>query len=234
MQALATEMNLSETAYVRPLDDGFELRWFTPAFEVDLCGHATLASASILWSKGYVAEDENIVFHTHSGALIIHQNKEWIVMEFPAEPAEERPVPDGLLEALGVEGVWIGANRMDWMVEIQSPLQLRSLKPNYSELARLLERGVIVTSTSDDDRYEFLSRFFAPRAGVNEDPVTGSAHCCLGPYWSSRLQKNHLVGFQASPRGGVVGVEILGDRVLLKGRAVTVFETAVALPGSSF
>ncbi len=122
MQALATEMNLSETAYVRPLDDGFELRWFTPAFEVGLCGHATLASASILWSKGYVGADEDMVFRTHSGALTIHLNGEWIVMDFPAEPAQARPAPDALLKAVGVEGVvWVGANRMDWMVEIQSP-----------------------------------------------------------------------------------------------------------------
>ena len=231
MQALATEMNLSETAYVRPLDDGFELRWFTPAFEVDLCGHATLASASILWSKEYVAAAEDIVFHTHSGALTIHLNGDWIVMDFPAEAATARPVPEGLLQALGVEGVWVGANRMDWLVEIRSPLQLRSLTPNYVELARLLERGVIVTCISDDDRYDFLSRFFAPAVGVNEDPVTGSAHCCLAPYWASSLQKNSLVGFQASPRGGVVGVEVVGDRVLLKGRAVQVFETTVAVAG---
>lgn len=230
MQAMATEMNLSETAYLRPLEDGYELRWFTPASEVDLCGHATLASAWVLWDLGRTPLDQKIAFHTRSGVLRAGREKDWITLDFPAQPARQRQPLPGLLEALGVEAVWTGANLADWLVEICSPARLRSLQPDFAALKVLPARGIIVTSPADNPRYDFLSRFFAPRVGVDEDPVTGSAHCCLGPYWSSRLDKSSLLGYQASARGGVVGVEVLGDRVLLRGQAVPVFETTVAAP----
>ena len=221
MQNVAAEMNLSETAFLLPSSDGFSLRWFTPAVEVDLCGHATLAGAHALWEEGILGERETARFHTRSGVLTATRNGEWIELDFPATPAEPADAPDGLLESLGVtEPVFVGRSKFDYLVEVASEDQVRALAPDSVALARIDARGAIVTSRSGE--YDFASRFFAPAAGVVEDPVTGSAHCCLGPYWSARLGKTEMVAFQASARGGVVRVRLEGDRVKLGGQCVTV------------
>lgn len=222
MQAVAAEMNLSETGFVRPLADGFELRWFTPAIEVDLCGHATLASAHALWTVGNVDEAQSIRFHTKSGLLTCAKNGDFIELDFPATPAQEAEPPAGLLDSLGVVSSFVGQTKFDIVVVVQSEQVVRSLKPDFARLKQIPIRGIVVTSQSDDPQFDFVSRFFAPAVGINEDPVTGSAHCCLGPLWSERLGKTKMEAFQASARGGVVRVEVAGDRVLLGGQAVTV------------
>jgi PhzF family phenazine biosynthesis protein len=222
MQAVAAEMNLSETAFVHPLHDGFALRWFTPATEVDLCGHATLASAHALWTERMVVENESIRFQTKSGLLICTKSGTVIQLDFPATPAEESEPPGGLLEALKVEPIFVGHSKFDQLIQVGSEQVVRELKPDFTRLREISTRGVIVTSKSVDSRFDFVSRCFAPRVGIDEDPVTGSAHCCLGPYWSERLGKTELTGYQASTRGGVVRVRVNGDRVLLGGNAVTV------------
>ncbi len=222
MQSVASEMNLSETAFIRSMEDGFELRWFTPAYEVELCGHATLASAHALWSEGIVDQSQPIHFHTKSGILVCTLRGKLIEMDFPATPAQTDKPPAGLLDALGVHPIFTGKSKFDRFLVVDSEATVRSLKPDFAALRQIAMRGVIVTSKSDNARYDFVSRYFAPGAGVDEDPVTGSAHCCLGPYWSEQLGKSELTAFQASDRGGVVHVRISGDRVLLGGRAVTV------------
>lgn len=223
MQAVAAEMNLSETAFVRPEgDEDFELRWFTPAIEVDLCGHATLAAAHALWSEGIVPQDRPIRFHTRSGVLTCTTDGKLIELDFPATPADAAEPPAGLLEALGVTPSFVGRSRFDKFVLVESEQTVRSLKPDFARLREVPMRGVIVTSPSADPRFDFVSRYFAPGAGIDEDPVTGSAHCCLGPFWSARLGKTDLTAYQASARGGVVRVRINGDRVILGGQAVTV------------
>jgi predicted PhzF superfamily epimerase YddE/YHI9 len=228
MQSVAAEMNLSETAFVRRLDNGFALRWFTPKVEVDLCGHATLASAHILWTEGLVAPTEPIRFHTKSGLLTCSPSGASIELDFPATAPQAVEPPSGLLGALGTDSAWVGKTRFDYLVLVDSESALRSLSPEFRELVKLKTRGVIVTARSDDSRFDFVSRFFAPAAGVDEDPVTGSAHCCLGPFWADRLGKVALFGFQASPRGGVVQVRVLGNRVILGGQAVTIWRGELA------
>jgi len=220
MQSVAREMNLSETAFLAPHLDGYHLRWFTPAVEVDLCGHATLASAHTLWEEGLLRPDEQARFHTLSGLLTAERNGARIEMDFPAKPEEPAPAPEGLAAALGAELGYVGRNAFDYIVELDSEQTVRRLKPNFAELEKLPVRGVIVTSEAAD--YDFVSRFFAPGSGIPEDPVTGSAHCCLGPFWSKRLDKTDFVAYQASARGGVVYVRLEGDRVRLGGQAVTV------------
>ena len=223
MQRVAREMNLSETAFlVGRESDGYDLRWFTPAIEVDLCGHATLASAHVLWEDGHLSAGAPAVFHTRSGRLSAERRGDWIEMDFPAEPAEPAPVPKGLAEALGAEPVHFGRNRFDCLVEVDSEATVRALDPDIRGLGALPVRGVIVTARGETPGFDFVSRFFAPRAGVDEDPVTGSAHCCLGPYWRGRLGRDAFTAWQASARGGVVKVVVAGDRVLLSGQAVTV------------
>lgn len=224
MQAVAAEMNLSETAFVRPLDDDFELRWFTPAIEVELCGHATLASAHVLWTEGIAKTGQPIRFHTMSGVLTCTQAGDLIELDFPATPAKEAEPPAGLLDALGVQPSYVGKSRFDKFILVESENVLRSLKPDFAALRQISMRGVIVTSPSDDPQFDFVSRYFAPGAGIDEDPVTGSAHCCLGPYWSEQLGKIEMTAFQASARGGIVRVRVNGDRVLLGGQAVTVMK----------
>lgn len=224
MQAVAAEMNLSETAFVRPVDDRFELRWFTPTVEVELCGHATLASAHALWSVGVVGRQTPIRFQTKSGELICTRQGESIELDFPATPATEAEPPPGLLEALGVEPVFVGRSKFDKFVLVESEPVVRALRPDFERLRQIPARGVIVTSASEDPRFDFVSRYFAPAAGIDEDPVTGSAHCCLGPLWSERLGKTRMTAFQASARGGTVRLRIAGDRVFLSGQAVTVFD----------
>ena len=223
MQDVAAEMNLSETAFLVPRADGFDLRWFTPACEVDLCGHATLAAAHALWEIRRLAADQPARFHTASGPLTVRRLGDGALeMDFPAEPAEAAAVPPGLLEALGTQAVFVGRNRIDHLVEVAEAQTLRRLAPDMARLKRVEIRGVIVTARSDEPTYDFLSRFFGPQVGVDEDPVTGSAHCCLAPYWGAKLGKAELVGHQVSRRGGVVGVKPRGNRVLISGRAVTV------------
>jgi predicted PhzF superfamily epimerase YddE/YHI9 len=224
MQKVAREMNLSETAFVRRRGEEFILRWFTPAVEVELCGHATLASAHILWEKGYVDPREGIRFRTLSGVLTASRRGDWIELDFPAEPEKPARPPPGLGRALGVTPRYVGKNRFDYLVEVDSEEVLRSMTPDFNLLKSVPARGVIVTCPSAAPEYDFVSRFFAPRVGVNEDPVTGSAHCCLGPFWSRRLNKTEFLAYQASSRGGVVRVRLSGDRVILGGRGVTVME----------
>ena len=223
LQAVAREMNLSETAFLWPRDDGFDLRWFTPAAEVELCGHATLASAHVLWEDGHLAPGEPARFHTLSGLLTAVRRGDWIEMDFPAEPEEEvlAPPPE-LARALGVAPSYVGRNRFDYLVAVASAAEVRGLSPDFTLLRAVAARGVMVTAPADSPGIDFVSRFFAPAVGIDEDPVTGSAHCCLGPFWSRRLGSGDLVGYQASPRGGVVRVSLAGDRVLLAGQAVTV------------
>ncbi len=223
MQHVATEMNLSETAYLRKRDDGdWSLRWFTPAVEVDLCGHATLASAHALWEEGRLAANETARFQTRSGLLTATRDGDWIELDFPATPVDAAQVPEGLLEALGVRPLFVGRNRFDYFVEVESEEEVRALTPDLTQLRRVRARGVIVTSRATMDGYDFVSRFFAPQAGVDEDPVTGSTHCALTPYWASRLGRNNMTAYQASPRGGSLRVSLAGDRVRIAGHAVTV------------
>ena len=222
MQSVAREMNLSETAFLVRAGDGYDLRWFTPSVEVALCGHATLASAHVLWEEGHLAAAQQARFHTKSGLLTGDRAGDWIELDFPVKREETAPAPAGLAEALGVAPKYVGRNQFDYLVEIDGEAAVRHLTPNHAALATLPVRGVIVTSRADSPGYDFVSRFFAPGSGVAEDPVTGSAHCALGPYWQSRLGKSQLVGYQASPRGGIVRVRVAGDRVKLGGKAVTV------------
>jgi PhzF family phenazine biosynthesis protein len=222
MQQVAAEMNLSETAFLLPEQDGYRLRWFTPATEVPLCGHATLASAHVLWETGRLKPTEPARFHTRSGLLTVQRGPHGMTMDFPARPAEACPPGEDLPAVLGVQASYVGKNVLDYLVEVNDEQAVRSLQPDFARLKQYPVRGVIVTARSDNPAYDFVSRFFAPGAGILEDPVTGSAHCCLGPYWSRRLNKRELVGYQASPRGGFVRIGVRGDRVDLGGQAVTV------------
>lgn len=228
MQAVAAEMNLSETAFLVPNQDGFGLRWFTPAFEVDLCGHATLASAHTLWQIGKLDAETPARFHTRSGLLTATRTSAGIVMDFPAEPASETEAPAGLASALGARPAFVGRNRMDYLVELGDASAVKSLEPDMTALAEIETRGIMVTARADDPDLDFVSRFFGPRAGILEDPVTGSAHCCLGPYWADKLNKTVLEAAQVSARGGRLTVTISGDRVQLAGHAVTVLEGQLA------
>lgn len=222
MQQVAREMNLSETAFLFRQGDGWSLRWFTPTVEVDLCGHATLASAHVLWQDGHLAPGAQARFDTRSGRLTADRKGEWIEMDFPAEPARPATPPASLLEALRVAADFVGKNRMDYLVEVESAAVVRALEPDFTRLRSLPVRGVIVTARASDNKVDFVSRFFAPGSGVDEDPVTGSAHCCLAPYWGAKLGKTEMTGHQVSARGGVVRVRNAGDRVILGGQAVTV------------
>jgi len=223
MQHVALEMNLSETAFAHRHADGtFALRWFTPVMEVDLCGHATLATAHVLWSEGHAAPDEVLAFDTRSGCLSAERRGAWVELAFPAEPLEATVSPPGLLSALAVDPRYVGRNRFDYLVEVDSETTVRALAPDLRALPELEARGVIVTSRGATAGLDFVSRFFAPAVGIDEDSVTGSAHCCLAPYWRSCLDRAELTGFQASTRGGVVRTCVEDDRVRLGGQAVTV------------
>jgi len=227
MQHVAAEMNLAETAFVQKRPDGdYHLRWFTPAVEVDLCGHATLASAHALWTSGTVPPDP-LRFHTRSGVLTCARNGDLIELDFPATPVVDVPTETMVLEGLGVSIGQFGRSKFDVVVRLDSDAAVRAVRPDYNKLGAVKARGVIVTATSDDQKYDFVSRFFGPQVGIDEDPVTGSAHCALAPYWSSKLGKKEMTGYQASSRGGVVRVRLLGDRIILGGQAVTVLEGAL-------
>ena len=221
MAKVAMEMNLSETAFLHPNGDGYELRWFTPAIEVDLCGHATLASAHVLWEDRHLEPHTTARFHTRSGLLTCKLSCGWIEMDFPAKFEEPAEAPPQLAEALGVELKYVGRNQFDYLVEVADEQTLRSLNPKHHLLRQLPVRGVIATARGDGE-FDFVSRFFAPGSGIDEDPVTGSAHTALTPFWAARLGKMEMNAFQASPRGGVVKVRLAGDRVILLGQAVTV------------
>jgi len=215
------EMNLSETAFLYPNGDGYRLRWFTPSVEVDLCGHATLGTAHVLWTEGHLKPDQAARFHTKSGVLTCHLRGDWIEMNFPAKLEQPAEPPPQLAEALGAEPKYVGRNQFDYLVELADEKTLRELKPRHHLLRELPVRGVIATARGSGG-FDFVSRFFAPGSGIDEDPVTGSAHCALAPFWAARLGKTEMTGYQASPRGGVVKVRLEGDRVVLMGQAVTV------------
>lgn len=224
MRNVAREMNLSETAFLVPQNGDFHLRWLTPSVEVDLCGHATVASAHVLWEDGYLPAGKQARFHTRSGLLLADRRGDWIELDFPAKSAERADAPEGLLSSLGVpKPLYVGRNAWDYLVEVESEDQLAALSPDHTQLRKIPVRGVIVTCRAKaGSEFDFLSRFFAPGSGVDEDPVTGSAHTALGPYWGAKLNKTEMTGFQASQRGGVVRVRLAGDRVILGGQAVTV------------
>ena len=227
MQSIAAEMNLSETAFVSPhAGDGFDLRWFTPKLEVALCGHATLASAHVLWESGTIGVKAVARFHTQSGVLLAMRANGGIELDFPAKQvAEAKPAP-GLIEALGVKPVWVGRNAFDYFVEVAKESEVRDAQPDHLKLGKIEVRGVIVTSrpANGENGVDFVSRFFAPGSGVAEDPVTGSAHCALAPYWAAKLGRTEMTGHQISARGGIVRVRVEGDRVMLGGNAVTVMK----------
>ncbi|MDZ8184696.1 MAG: PhzF family phenazine biosynthesis protein [Nostoc sp. ChiSLP02] len=224
MQNVAQEMNLSETAFLVKQDDGFNLRWFTPAVEVPLCGHATLASAHVLWSEGHLPPNEVARFYTKSGVLIAKLQGEWIELDFPVNRSKTTIAPPELSQALGVPYKSVLQNSLGYLVELESEELVRQIQPNFQLLKTLPVADVIVTSIANSNsEYDFVSRFFAPGLGINEDPVTGAAHCCLASFWRDRLHKDRFLAYQASSRGGVVKVYYDGgDRVLLGGQAVTV------------
>jgi PhzF family phenazine biosynthesis protein len=232
MQSIAYEMNLSETAFLlKPAsgtgrqDEGYSLRWFTPTAEVDLCGHATLSSAHILWEEGLADTGKPVQFQTKSGLLFAHFKGDKIEMDFPAISEKEVSYPADLIHALGgVEPKYVGMTRWNYVVELENESAVKSVKPDYARLLALPGWGTMITAKSDSGDYDFVSRFFAPEKGVPEDPVTGSAHCALGPFWQKRLGKKEFIAYQASSRGGSVGVRVEGDRVFLSGKAVTVIK----------
>ena len=223
LRHVAREMNLSATAFLVRRDDEFDLRWLTPTVEIDLCGHATLASAHVLWEEGHLPRGTQARFHTRSGLLTADRHGEWIELDFPVQrgvPAE--PLPS-LLSGLGITAATaVMKNRLDYLVEVESEEELRAVKPNHTLLRQIPVRGVIVTARSDSPSFDFMSRFFAPASGIDEDPVTGSAHTALGPYWGAKLGKSEMTAYQASARGGIVRLRLAGDRIVLGGQAVTV------------
>jgi predicted PhzF superfamily epimerase YddE/YHI9 len=234
MQHLAAELNLSETAFVVPDGDAFGLRWFTPTTEVQLCGHATLASAHALWETGRLAADAPARFRTRwKGELVATRAGGGIALDFPSAPARTVVSPDGLGTALGAEPVAVGVNELHHVVELADATTVRTLAPDLDLLAGVAEvEAVAVTARSDDPKYDFVSRYFAPRHGISEDPVTGSAHTSLGPWWAERLGRPTLTGLQVSARTGVVRVTVgtpAPDRVLLEGHAVTIWQGSLQI-----
>lgn len=224
MQSVAQEMNLSETAFLTKQEQNYGLRWFTPTTEVPLCGHATLASAHVLWTEGYASTGQAINFQTKSGLLTAKYQDDWIELDFPANRSQDIPPITKLQDALGVRIKTFAYNSLGYLVEVHSPMQVKELKPNFASIKQLPVSNVIVTSqASNNSEYDFVSRFFAPGLGIDEDPVTGAAHCCLATYWRERLQKDSFLAYQASSRGGVIKLDYDGgDRVVIKGQAITV------------
>lgn len=222
MQSVAAELNLSETAFLHHDGDLWRLRWFTPTTEVELCGHATLACAQVLRELGLLAEEAMARFATRSGELSARAVGDALELDLPATPAEEAPPPPGLLEALGVEPRWAGRSCFDWLFVLEDASAVCAARPDFRALAACTSGGAIVTAAPGPSGHDFVSRFFAPSLGIDEDPVTGSAHCALGPFWGSRLGKREMRAFQASRRGGELGVRTEGGRVFLTGRATTV------------
>jgi predicted PhzF superfamily epimerase YddE/YHI9 len=221
MQSVAAELNLSETAFVHPLEEGFELRWFTPSAEVDLCGHATLASAHVLWENGWLAPDREAHFLTRSGWLKARRGTEGIELDFPADPTSPREGGESLEAVLGKTVVTLHQGRNKWLAELATESEVRDCRPDMAGISTLPAQGLIITARSSAP-FDFVSRFFAPAVGIEEDPVTGSAHCTLAGYWGKRLGKAQMTAWQASTRGGRLGVRVHGERVFLTGQAVTV------------
>jgi PhzF family phenazine biosynthesis protein len=222
LQSIAAEMNLSETAFVKKIDEGFSLRWFTPKAEVELCGHATLASAHILWQEGILKPDEEAIFHTvFKGKLTAKKEGDEIVLNFPVNSPSPAGINEKLEKALGIKPLFLGTTEHHYLAELNSEEEVRNVKPDFDLLVKLEKYGTIITAKAENKNYDFVSRFFAPLKGVKEDPVTGSAHCVLAPYWSGKLGMKSMKAFQASERGGYISVTLKGDRVLLAGTAVT-------------
>lgn len=225
LQNIAAEMNLSETAFVKKMDDGFSLRWFTPVSEVELCGHATLSSAHILWQEGILKPEEEAVFHTvFKGKLTAKKIGDEIELNFPVNISKSSGSFVELEKALGIKPVNFETTDHHYIIELNSETDVKNVKPDFNLLNKLEKYGTIITARAENDNYDFVSRFFAPAKGINEDPVTGSAHCVLTPYWSKKLNKKTMKAFQASQRGGYLNVTIEGDRVLIAGKAVTVLK----------
>ena len=228
MQLVAREMNLAESAFLVREGTEWRLRWMTPLVEVDLCGHATLAAAHVLWTEGHSKAGTELRFQTRSGLLTATQSNGLIWLDFPSTPPRPVEAPQDLATMLGAEPVWVGQTPFDYLVELKDEATVRGLNPDLAAIAKLGGRGVIVTAAASPSKAksaesaDYVSRFFAPAVGVPEDPVTGSAHCALSPYWSGKLGRNDLVGFQASVRGGVIKTVLAGDRVKLGGEAVTI------------
>lgn len=228
MQQLAFELGYSETAYVTPQDGAFALRWFTPKVEVPLCGHATLASAHVLWNVGRAQGP--ITFHTLSGELTCEREKGLIFLDLPRRDVEDDAPPVGLLSALDChKPVAVKRAGKNHLVELADEAAVAQATPDFRSLARVATSGVMITARSSDPEFDFVSRFFAPAAGIDEDPVTGSAHCVLAPYWAAQLGKDTLRARQLSQRGGVLQVELRGDRVRMGGRAITVLTGALVV-----
>lgn len=224
MQAVAKELNLPTTAFINVINKEYHLRWFTPSTEIPICGHGTLASSYYLWDKGIVEKKKTIVYHTKSGLLKAQFIDGWVQLEFPPILEEKTIAPELLITALGVKPLYVGKNKLDYLVEVATEDTLKNLKPNIDLISQLPVRGVIVTSKSNSNQYDFVSRFFSPSQGIIEDYVNGSSHCCLGPYWKNKLQKSNFIAYQASERGGILKVKVFDEKVLLSGKAITVFE----------
>jgi PhzF family phenazine biosynthesis protein len=222
MQTLAAELNLPATAFVHAEGDGFAVRWFSPIAELTLCGHGSLASAHALWDTGRLAPSAAARFTTRSGVLSAVRHEGWIALDLPAEPATATTAPVGLLDAVGLKARWVGRNRLDYVIEVDDEAAVRAVAPDLRALGAFDTRGVIVTARASTPGFDFVSRFFAPRFGIPEDSVTGSAHCCLAPHWAQRLGRARLTALQVSARTGIVRAEVVGDRVVLSGQAVTV------------
>src|SRR5262245_34482666 len=218
LQSVAAGVNVAETAFLSPREDGFDLRWFTPTVEVDLCGHATLASAHVIWEEERLPSGAEAMFHTKSGRLVARRAGLDVELDFPADPPRLADAPEGLEAMLGAKAVSVMRGKFDLLVELESESVVRGVAPDLARIRSIPVRGVIVTAASQSGEADFVSRFFAPQSGVDEDPVTGSAHCCLAPFWGARLGKERMTGYQASPRGGFVRVRLAGDRVILGGR----------------
>lgn len=240
MRDVAREMNLSETAFLHAEGDGWRLRWFTPRVEVELCGHATLAAAHVLWETGVLSPEAGARFFTRSGVLTAARRGEWIEMDFPAKPVEPVVPPEGFLAALGLAGdaavdrpgaaLFVGRSQFDCLVEVESEAIVRRASPDFGRLRQVPVRGTILTSRAETAGFDFVSRFFAPTVGIDEDPVTGSAHCALVPYWAAKFDRRAFVAYQASERGGVLRLALEGDRVRISGRAVTVLRGELLAP----
>ena len=224
MKAVALEMSLSETAFLLPQKGGYQLRWFTPLLEVDLCGHATLASSFVLFEKGLVKNNDVIKFFTRSGELKATRAQGWVMLDFPLFKEKNWEAPPAFIKALGVQPVNVTCSGENVIIEVASAQEVYGVRPNFMDMIKTPLHGVVITALSDREEYDFVSRYFAPWAGITEDPVTGSVHACLGPYWGKRLGKEIMMAYQASARGGVIRVQLLEERVLLSGQAVMVFE----------
>jgi len=230
MRRVAAEMNLSETAFPVPEGESFRLRWFTPKVEVDLCGHATLASGHVLWSEGFLPPERPAVFFTRSGRLTATRHGDWIELDFPARSVREVTPDQAILDALGCRALSCYRTADNWLIEVADAATVGRLTPDFARLGSLIEHGVIVTARGEKEGIDFVSRFFAPAFGVAEDPVTGSSHCSLVPFWAEKLKKTELSAWQLSARGGRLQLNLVGERVAIAGQAVTVLRGKLELP----